>query len=75
MVTYDEALAIARKLKKNIDACDEYNDAYVFKARSEEYMIGGPGPCVVLKENGKAISQVNYFDSYQAQHIREFNIE
>lgn len=75
MVTYEEALATAKKLKKNIDACDEYDSAYVFKARAEEWMIGGPGPCVVLKANGKAINQVDYFDSYEAKHIREFDIE
>ncbi|MBR4656549.1 MAG: hypothetical protein IKO68_08300 [Oscillospiraceae bacterium] len=73
MVSYDEALAIAKKLKKNVDACDEYADAYVFKNRDEEYMIGGSGPVVVLKENGRAINQVEYF-SRERTHIREFNI-
>lgn len=75
MVTYEQALEIARKLKNGIDACDEYNDAYAFKRRAEEFMIGGDGACVVLKKNGRAINIVEYFDNYEAKHIREFDIE
>lgn len=75
MVTYDEALNIAKKLKKNIDACDEFDNAYLFKCRAEEWDIGGSGPCIVLKENGRAINQVEYYDKYEAEHIREFDIE
>lgn len=74
MVTFEEALEKARKLKPDIDACDEYNDAFLFKVRADEWSIGGNPPCVILKENGKAINQTEYFDRYEAKHIREFNI-
>ena len=74
MIGYDEALAKAKELKHNIDACDEYDTAYMFKARSEEYTIGGNSPCVILKENGKAIHQLEYFDNYDHKHIREFDV-
>lgn len=48
MISYNEALAKARALKPNIDACDEYNDAYVFKTRADYDTIGGDSPCVIL---------------------------
>ena len=36
MITYDEALTKARELKENIDACDEYENAYMFKTKADE---------------------------------------
>ena len=76
MITYEQALEVAKENKKNgFDACDEYSDAWVFKTRADEFTIGGESPCVVLKENGKAINLVEYFDRYEAEHIREFDIE
>ena len=50
--------------------CDEYDTAYLFKARSEEFNIGGDSPCVILKENGRAITQLEYFDNYEQRHIK-----
>ena len=75
MVNFEQALEIAKKLKRNIDACDEYNDAFLFKRKADEYTIGGDSPCVVLKESGRAINVVEYFDNYVAEHIREFDVE
>ena len=74
MIEYDEALKKAKELKPNIDACDEYENAYAFKARSEEFCIGGDGACVILKENGRALNQLEYYDNYETKHIREFDI-
>ena len=74
MVNYDEALKIAKELKNNIDACDEYDDAYLFKTKEDEYTLGGDGACIILKENGRAISQLEYFDNYSANHIREIDV-
>lgn len=75
MIDYERALETAKELKKDIDACDEYNDAYVFKTRADEFSIGGSSPCCILKENGKAINIVEYFDNYEAEHIREFDVK
>ena len=74
MVTYQQAYEIERNLKRNIDACDEYSDAYAFKCRAAGWGIGGDGACIVLKENGRAINQLEYFDNYEADHIREFDV-
>ncbi len=74
-MTYEEALKKAKKLKPNIDACEEYNDAWMFKCKAEEWDIGGAGACIILKENGKALNQVDYYDLYEAKHIRGFDIK
>ena len=74
MITSEEALDIAKKLKKNIDACDEYKTAYVFKAKADEFTIGGDGPCCVLKENGKAIGMTAFIDGYASDLLREIPV-
>lgn len=74
MITFEEALKTAKELKPNIDACDEYDKGYLFKCEAERYMIGGDGPCVILKENGKAINQVTFYDVYRPELIRELDI-
>lgn len=74
MISYEEALKKAKELKENIDACDEYDTAYLFKARSEEYSFGGDGACVILKDSGKAINQLEFYDNIEHKHIREFDI-
>lgn len=75
MVNFEQALETAKKLKRGIDACDEYNDAFLFKRKADAYTIGGDSPCVVLKESGRAINIVEYFDNYAAEHIREFDLD
>lgn len=73
-MSYEEALKTAKGLKKYIDACDEYNIGYVFKARAEEEMIGGDGPCCILKDTGKAICQTEFYDEYDPVFISEILI-
>lgn len=73
-MNFEKALAIAKKLKPNVDACDEYDKAFLFKCKAEEWMIGGDGPVVVLKDTGKAINQVVFFDQYGPELIRSFDI-
>ena len=76
MISYEAALKTAKSLKDNIDACDEYTNAYVFKCRAEQWDIGGSGPVVILKDNGRAINQTEFYDVYgNCTHIREFDVE
>ena len=75
MITYEEALAIARKLKNSIDACVEFDNAYVFKAKAEDHMIGGDGACCVLKKDGRAVSQTEFYDNYAGEFVREFDLK
>lgn len=54
MVTYEEALEIAKKRMDYIDSCFEYEKAYVFSCREGEFCDGGPNSSVVvLKDNGQ----------------------
>lgn len=73
MITFEEALSKAKELKSNIDYCVEYNNAYLFGARSEEYDIGAEA-CIILKDGGKAIDAVTFFDDYNPEEIREFDL-
>ncbi len=75
MITYEQALEKARKLKQGIDACDEYDKAFVFKRKADRFNIGGDGACVILKDSGKAIEQTEFYDEYGAEHIREFDVK
>lgn len=73
MISFDEALKKARELKSNIDYCIEYNDAWLFGCRDEFHVIGAT-PVIVLKENGKAIDAVTYYDNYDAEELGEIDI-
>lgn len=54
MITYEEALEIARKRKENADTCVEYGSAYMFMAEEDANYIGGYGhsAIVISKQNG-----------------------
>ena len=73
MLTYDEALIIAKALKSEIDFCVEYSDAYMFGLRAEDNIIGG-NACIILKDSGKSVNMVDYYDLYEAEEIREFDV-
>lgn len=75
MLTLIEALKLAMELKSGIDACDEYDIAYVFKRKEDRLNIGGDGACVILKEDGRAINQTDFFECYNPVHIRELDID
>ena len=55
MISYEEALEIAREMKPNIDNCTEYKTVYVFSAHEDDNYIGGYGhsPIAVMKEDGR----------------------
>lgn len=73
MITYEDALKMAKELKTDIDSCIEYDSAYMFISKDDEESIGGAGPCVILKDSGKAINQTDYYDTYKAEFLREFS--
>lgn len=41
MITYEEALKIAKEYKSNIDNCTEFERGYVFGSTEDEKHIGG----------------------------------
>ncbi len=74
MISYEEAKKIADELKPNCDSCVEFTIAFMFKKKEEEFNIGGDMPCVILKENGRAINTTEFYDNYDVEEIREFDI-
>ena len=43
MLTYEQAYEAALRQMPNIDACVEYENAYMFKRKAENHSIGGHG--------------------------------
>jgi hypothetical protein len=74
MISYEEALKKAKGLKESIDKCYEYDSAYMFASSEDKRSIGGDGPCVILKESGEAISRTHFFEFYDADEVREFDV-
>ena len=69
MITYEEALKIARSKMSRLNRCDEDDLAYLFSYDTGELMIGGQGTCVVLKENGRAVNMPYYVMHYHGGEI------
>lgn len=75
MVSYEFALKKAKRLKKNVDHCEEDELAYTFFSKEDESMIGGDGPVTILKESGEAINFVSFIDEYHpGRPIKEFDL-
>ena len=62
MITFEDALKIARELKQDVDRCYEYEDAYVFSSKEDDNYEGTHEPCVVMKEDGKAKTMLWYVE-------------
>ncbi len=61
MISFNEALGLAKKLRSDIDYCIEYEDAFIFSLE-DDCSIGGNGPVVVLKADGECINMTAYID-------------
>ena len=55
MIGFEDALQLARERKPNIDYCIEYKKGYRFGFTGDQG-DGGPGPVVILKKDGRAVS-------------------
>lgn len=73
-ITFEEALEIAKGLKTKIEFCDEYDIGYVFMAQEDRFAIGGDGACCVLKNNGDAVNQLTFFDTYSPKLIKRIEV-
>lgn len=57
MITFDEALKVAKEKNLNVDSCTEYKDAYEFySSKAIESFGGGGSPIVIEKTTGDALS-------------------
>lgn len=77
MITYEEALAIAReKFFHSVDECEECEDCYIFMPKTEEVFFGG-GAIVVMKEDGRTYGYTGYIKTHnykQPKTIRKFDV-
>ena len=77
MITYEEALEIARQRKDQIDNCIEYENAYVFGFSGDSNYIGGYGhtPVVIMKVDGRISTMPEFVVSGTGKEIRMIDIE
>lgn len=73
MLTYEEALAIAKKKKSKINYCTEYNNAYAFSF--DDDTDGGDMPIVVMKNGGKVMGIVEYAILAGNDFVRSFAVK
>lgn len=69
-IGFDLALNKAKEYWDQVDYVCEYSDAYVF-SKKDDKSLGGPGPVVVLKEDGKVIDYMAYITSGAAPLVSE----
>ena len=62
MISYDFAKQKALELNSDVNACNEYDNAYNFYDKND-YGVGDTS-VVILKEDGKALNFVNYILDY-----------
>ena len=77
MVTFEEALVIARRRKENINICKECENAYIFEHenKSGDVVVGGEEPVVVTKEGGQVIYGFTpLLDGSVGDEIRSFEV-
>lgn len=74
MVTYEEALKIAREFTSEFTQCTEMEEAYIFD-NPDILCIGGYLPIVVLKEDGSFIPMTQYVLTHKSKkELRKFKI-
>lgn len=75
MITYEEAFKKAKELKPTIDNCTEYENGYVFACKGDDNYDGGNHtPCVILKDNGKAVAMPVFVMRGTGKEIKSFDI-
>ena len=72
MITFEQAVEIAKESKPEIDQGTEYENCYIFGYSGDEYSIG-PSPVVVLKEDGKLLLMVE-FEADTGEEIKSFEL-
>lgn len=62
VITFAEALEIAKNRKPDIDTVQEYIDAYEFYKKTEDIPMGGSGcSFIVTKSGGNVLRWADYF--------------
>ena len=75
MLTYKEALAVAKEQKNKINYCTEYSNAYAFGYHAgSDVSKGGDSPIVVMKEGGQTLNFTAYAATPGKEYLRDFDV-
>ena len=76
MISYEEALEIAKQRKEHIDNCTEFENGFVFGFSGDNDYIGGYGhaPIVIMKEDGRLSTMPEFISDGTGEEIRSFDI-
>lgn len=79
MVTYEQALAIAKEKRKNIGHCAEWENGFAFEPKSDgETYKGGfeKSPIIILKKDGSVTNMIGFIqsDGGTGELLREFDL-
>ena len=71
MITFEEALEIAKTRRLNLNQVFEYERAYIFSHTDDSNYIGGfnHSPVVVLKEDGTITNIIEFINSGTGKEI------
>lgn len=75
MISYEEALKIARQHKTKINHCIEYTNAYAFEFDDGVFTMGGDSPVVIMKENGAVSDLISYAITPGKSVVRDFKVQ
>lgn len=78
MITYEEALEIAKVYLEGIDRCVEYPEVWMFCNSAHSEDEGGYySPSIICKKNGKRVHLSEFYMSgnYKTDIIKEFIIK
>lgn len=76
MVTYDEALEIAKSKLNGINTCVEYKKGYMFAHEGGEFAVGGANaPVVILKDNGRAVTMPYFVALYGGEPVKTIKVK
>lgn len=75
MLTYEQALDIAKSKKSKINYCTEYNNAYAFSYDAGEASKGGDSPIVIMKDTGAALNYIAYAVKDGNEFVKEFEVK
>ncbi len=76
MITFNDALEIAKKHNPNITGCDEWTGGWVFGDKNEQDNQGGyeHAPIIITKDTGEMMSMIQFVTSGKAgEYIRSFD--
>lgn len=75
MLSFEEALAIAREKKEKINHCVEYSNAYMFSYDTGADSDGGDAPIVVMKEDGQTMGMSAYMWTPDKEFVGEREVK